>query len=166
MSANPAQLSSTLDRLGLLDFPTLRAGWGAGWVDRPEVVAVAARRLAAAPEQADDELVALAGADDADAEVIGELLARLAERSGPLAEEESRRRWWLAHLEALVHRGLAPEDLVEQAEQLWAELGYPPELARLSPYYDGPTPDGSPPDPARAPGELLASLQSELGVRS
>lgn len=138
-------------------------------MDRPEVVAVAARRLAAAPEQADDELVALAGADDADDaddEVIGELLARLTERSGPLAEEESRRRWWLAHLEALVQRGLAPEHLVEQAEQLWAELGYPPELARLSPYYDGPTPDGSPPDPARAPGVLLASLQTELGVRS
>ncbi|MGH9180838.1 MAG: hypothetical protein ACRDY5_03870, partial [Acidimicrobiales bacterium] len=68
---------------------------------------------------------------------------------------------WLAHLEVLLARGLPPGNLVEAAEQMWAELGYPPELERLSPYYAGPEPD-----PARAPADLRWALRAELGIGS
>lgn len=158
--ASPAELSAVLEGVDLLDLPTLRAGWDNGWVDRPAVVAAALQRLVARPEEVDDDLVALAAADDADDEEVGDLLARLAQRAPPVPAEELLRRWWMAHLEVLVGRGLRPEELVEQGEQLWADLGYPPELHQLSPYCNEPRPDGRPPDPASAPAELLDALRN------
>ncbi|MBW3556067.1 MAG: DUF2247 family protein [Actinobacteria bacterium] len=160
--ATPAELCAVLERLDVLDFPTLLAGWDNGWVDRGAVVAAAVQRLVAELGDPDDELVALAAADDADDEEVRELLARLAERAPQVPAEELRHRWWMAHLEVLVNRGLRPQELSEQGEQLWAQLGYPPELQQLSPYYDGPTPDGQPPDPARAPLDLLTALRSHV----
>ncbi|MBW3614323.1 MAG: DUF2247 family protein [Actinobacteria bacterium] len=160
--ATPGELCAVLERLDLLDFPTLLAGWDNGWVDREAVVAAAVQRLVANLDGADDELVALAAADDADDEDVGELLARLAERGPQVPADELRRRWWMAHLEVLVNRALPPEELAEQGEQLWAQLGYPPELHELSPYYDRPTPDGRPPDRATAALDLLTALRRQV----
>ncbi len=140
----------------------MRFGRREGWVDRSQVVGVAVDRLLSQSDADDPDLATLAGASDEDDEEIDALLDRLAERSAPVSDDEIRRRWWLAHLECLVRRDLEPEALIETAEQLWAELGYPPELEQLSPYYAGSTPHSDLPDPAKAPLDLAASLRSEL----
>lgn len=128
--ATSAELCTVLQRLDLLDLPTLLFGWHEGWVDRAQVVGVAVDQLVATPGVDDPELAFLAGADDEDDEEIDALLHRLAERSSPVSSEEIQRRWWLAHLDCLLRLGLEPEEQIQTAEQLWADLGYPPSSSR------------------------------------
>lgn len=155
-------MTATLRELGLLDWPTLRAGWAAGWADRGDVVDAAVRRLVDEPGEDDPAVVALAGADHADGEEIGALLDDLAARAEPVDDAVVARRWWLAHLLELERAGLDPDALVDRAEQTWADLGYPDELRSLSRYDDGPTSHLGPPDPHRAFFELVARLRAEL----
>lgn len=149
----------TMSELSLLDWATLLTGWDRRWLSREDVSKYAVDWLVSRPDETDDRVALLAGAESLDEEEIRDLLHRLVGDDAPSgAEAASVDKWRLAHLVELAERETDDESRLDALEMLYADFNYPEDMAACSRYYVEPN--------ARESSEVGAQLTSPLdGMR-
>ena len=168
---NTLRTIDIMKQCALLNWQTLMVGWNYGWVKKQDVIDYAVERLRMAPEEMNNSISLLAGAEDFDDEEVSRLLAGLSE---PSADENCNMdKWRLAHLLELQQADLLPDKKLDLLEELYAVFGYPSEMRLCSRY--GPSQEAinkgmaSPSDleiaPLDAMREVIKTLKFRLGVR-
>ena len=148
---------SELVKRDLIDWPTLATGLDNGWINKDAVSDYAFKLLSEGRE--DPDIAVLAGSDSlTDDEVVG-LLTGLCKKEGidiTMEQPHALEKWRLARLAALKRSSLSTQDKLEHLQELYAEFGYPDDMASCSIY----TQDGV--DPLEALQNVIASLEQRL----
>ena len=131
-----------LTHLGLLDWPTLTVGARRGWATAADVAEFATNWLVEHPADNDPRILELAMVDASGGEGVLTLLdAYVVSTTGASPGYEISRevdRWRLASLKLLVDSDSEPEAIFGEFEELYAEFGYPEDMAPCGRYFESP----------------------------
>ena len=150
-----------LAKRNLVDWPTLAIGLNNGWINK-DAVSEHAFKLMSAGQQ-DSDIAVLAGSDALSDDEVVALLATLCKKEGiDLQEKQSHalEKWRLAMLSDLQHSSLADEDKIERLQELYAEFGYPDDMASCSIYAQNDA------DPIDALHHVVAALEQRFASDS
>jgi hypothetical protein len=131
---------------GLLNWSALVVGWNHKWATREDVVQYAVNWLVAHPDDHDESIVSLAGSESSSEEDIKEWLCQVAlclERFD-IADDAQYHlqmdRWRYAFLVSLQAAELSDGEKIERLQRIYADFGYPQDMAGCSKYGPGPDP--------------------------
>lgn len=128
-----------MKHLSLIDWPSLLIGWNRGWVSRDIVIDFAVDWLVTHPAETDDRVALMAGGELIDDAELKQLLVDVVRSSGfARSESDSVDRWRLAHLWALSQSKIDDNSRLDKLEELYADFGYPEDMAACSRYYVAP----------------------------
>ena len=131
-----------LEQSGLLGWPTLSVGFKRGWATAADVAEFATNWLVEHPADNDPRILELAMVDASGGEGVLTLLdAYVVSTTGASPGYEISRevdRWRLASLKLLVDSDSEPEAILNKFEELYAEFGYPEDMAPCSRYFVSP----------------------------
>ena len=146
-----------LAKLNLIDWPTLALGIDNGWIDKDAISSYAFERLHHG--ETDGDIALLAGSNALSEDEVSELLATLCKKNSISTQEANPlalEKWRLAILSELQNSSLPPEEKLERLQELYADFGYPEDMASCSIYAQ----DGA--DPLDALQKTINTLEQRL----
>lgn len=146
-----------LAKLNLIDWPTLVTGINNSWIDKDAISSYAFELLHSG--ETDEDIALLAGSDSLSEDEVSELLAKLCKKNSISAQATkplSLEKWRLAILSELQNSSLTPDEKLERLQELYADFGYPEDMASCSIYAQ----DGT--DPMAALQKTINSLEERL----
>jgi hypothetical protein len=117
---------------------TLLIGMQRGWCDKEDVIEYAQEILGHASGAPDDDLVTIAWGreipNDELVSTVSHFLAAHGEAMSPEREREATDKWRFAHLSCLLQKECSDEEKVNELQELYAEFGFPDDMAACSIY--------------------------------
>lgn len=145
----------------LPDWPTLIIGLDKGWVTKSEISDYALKLLSEGQEDTDISL--LAGSESLTDDEVNVLLITLCKKEGAdiaMEQTDTLEKWRLASLAALQRSSLPVQDKLERLQELYAEFGYPGDMASCSIYAQDNI------DPLEALQGVVSSLEQRFAKGS
>lgn len=148
---------------GFLNWSALLVGWNHKWVSKEDVVQIAVNWLNAHPEQDDESVVALAESENSSEAAISEWLRQAAlQQEGFDISDDTQyhrqlERWRYAHLVSLQEADLPATEKIDRLQRVYADFGYPQDMAGCSKYGPGP-------DPLEAMNKVIERLRTTNGT--
>lgn len=158
-----------LARQGVLSWSVLAVGLDRGWTDPASVAEAAQDWLSQHPGQEPSSVLLLAGGEGEEPDVVKSWLSEATEELGSESEETCLDLWRWAKLTTLDEAAVRAEAKLERLQELYADFGYPEDMAACSIYHVEPgatKPGETGKDPLVAMKEVIATLAGRLLARS
>jgi hypothetical protein len=133
-----ASIAEIMRALGLLSWGSLWVGSERGWANRHDLIGYAVQWLVDHPNETDQSVLLIAGGENYDDARLRQLLSDYLERNGLLSPETAALeldKWRLARLLDLDKTDLEPEEKLERLQEIYAEFGFPNDMAACSRYF-------------------------------
>ncbi|MGL4316605.1 MAG: DUF2247 family protein [Pseudomonas sp.] len=148
-----------LQSLSLVCWPTLSLGLKNGWISKDAVSDYASQLLITGQDNGDLNVATLIGTNSLSHNEITRLIDEICKNQGlDLHKEEylAAEKWRLARLSSIKNSPSSDENKTTALQELYAELGYPEDMAACSIYHQGET------SPLAAMHDLIEKLKLTL----
>ena len=153
----PDSALRVLRRRGQLTWRAMQFGLQRGWMKREDVAHAAADWLAGNPDSSLQPALLLAACEGDDVQEVSAMLGEANTASTRETEGDAALRWRWAFLAALADDCADGEVRLQRLQEVYAEFGFPPDMADCSRYHAG--------QPGESPLAAMRRVIADLGHR-